>query len=125
VICATTHAREPVVRRDWLRPGAHLNSVGLHPQGREIDSLEGTRVVVESRASAFAPPPSGANELRDTSAAEAVELGELCSGTRAGRTSEAQITVYKSVGVAAKDAAAAALVLRRARERGIGRSIEL
>ncbi|HEY4730530.1 MAG TPA: ornithine cyclodeaminase family protein [Myxococcales bacterium] len=125
VICATTHAREPVVRRDWLRPGAHLNSVGLHPQGREIDSLEGMRVAVESRASAFAPPPAGANDLRDTSAAEAVELGELSSGARAGRGSEAQITVYKSVGVAAEDAAAAALVLRRAREGGVGRMIEL
>ena len=125
VICATTHAREPVVRRDWLRPGAHVNSVGLHPQGREIDTLEGMRVAVESRTSAFAPPPAGANELRDTSEAEAVELGELSSGTRTGRASDAQITVYKSVGVAAEDAAAAALVLRRARERGVGRTIEL
>ena len=125
MICATTHAREPVVRRDWLRPGAHVNSVGLHPQGREIDTLEGMRVAVESRASAFAPPPAGANELRETSEAEAVELGELSSGTRTGRASDAQITVYKSVGVAAEDAAAAALVLRRARERGVGRTIEL
>jgi len=83
------------------------------------------QVAVESRASAFAPPPAGANDLRDTSAAEAVELGELSSGARAGRASEAQITVYKSVGVAAEDAAAAALVLRRAREEGVGRAIEL
>ena len=125
VICATTHARDPVLRREWLRAGAHLNSVGVHPQGREIDNLRDTLVAVESRASAFAPPPSGANELRDLAAADAVEVGELVSGLRAGRTSPEQITVYKSVGIAAEDAAAAALVLRRARERGVGRTIEL
>ena len=82
-------------------------------------------VAVESRSSAFAAPPAGANELRGLAPASAVELGELLSGARVGRTSREQITVYKSVGVAAEDAAAAALVVRRARERGIGRTIEL
>ena len=125
VVCAATHAVEPVVLREWLRPGAHVNSVGLNPQGREVDDLAGALVAVESRASALAPPPAGANELRDVAASGVVELGELVSGTRAGRTSAEQITIYKSVGVAAEDAAAAALVLRRARERGAGRSIEL
>jgi alanine dehydrogenase len=116
VICATTHAREPAVRMEWLRPGTHLCSVGLNPQGREIDSLRGALVAVEARASAFAAFPAGANELRDLAPEEAVELGELISGLRAGRTSPEQITAYKSVGIAAEDAAAAALVLRRAAE---------
>ena len=123
VICATTHAREPVIRREWLRPGAHLNSVGFNPQGQELDSVAEALVAVEARASAFAAPPAGANELRSVAAAEAVELGEVLSGTRPGRASEAQITIYKSVGVAAEDAAAAALVLRRARERGVGLTV--
>jgi alanine dehydrogenase len=117
VICATTHAREPVVRMEWLRQGAHLCSVGLNPQGREVDSLRGALVAVEARASAFAAFPAGANELRDLLPEEAVELGELISGTRSGRSSPAQITAYKSVGIAAEDAAAAALVLRRAAAR--------
>jgi alanine dehydrogenase len=125
VICATTHARDPVVDRSWLRPGSHVTSVGFHPQGRELGSLSGVRVAVESRASAFAPPPAGANELRDVKAADAVELGEVLSGVRAGRTTDDEVTVYKSVGVAAEDAAAAALVLRRARERGIGTFVGL
>lgn len=116
VICATTHAREPAVRMEWLRPGAHLCSVGLNPQGREIDSLRGALVAVEARASAFAAFPAGANELREVAPEEAVELGELISGVRAGRTSPEQITAYKSVGIAAEDAAAAALVLHRAAE---------
>ncbi len=125
VVCATTHAREPPIRRDWLRPGAHLGSVGLHPQGREIDSMRDALIAVEARASAFAAPPAGANELREIDPAQAVELGELISGSRPGRTSVSQVTLYKSVGVAAEDAAASALLLRRARERGAGRFLEL
>lgn len=125
VICAATHAREPVVLREWLRPGVHVNSVGLNPQGRELDDVGGALVAVESRASALAAPPAGANELRGLPSSGLVELGELVSGSRPGRTSPEQITIYKSVGVAAEDAAAAALVLQRARERGAGRSIEV
>ncbi|HTO97533.1 MAG TPA: ornithine cyclodeaminase family protein [Myxococcales bacterium] len=125
VVCATTHAREPVIRREWLRPGAHLNSVGLHPQGQELDGVSDALVAVESRSSALAAPPSGANELRGVPPEQVVELGELLSGARPGRASPEQVTIYKSVGVAAEDAAAAALVLRRARERGAGRPIDL
>jgi ornithine cyclodeaminase len=125
VICGTTHAQQPVIDLSWLRPGSHVNSVGVHPQGRELGRLSGVRVAVESRASAFAAPPAGANELRDVQAADAVELGELLSGARPGRTEGHQITVYKSVGIAAEDAAGAALVLRRARERGVGTFVGL
>jgi alanine dehydrogenase len=125
VICATTHAAEPVIRMECVRPGAHVNSIGSNSLGQELDSTAGALVAVESRASAFAAPPAGANELRGFPPASAVELGELLAATRMGRTSKEQITVYKAVGVTAEDAAAAALVLRRARERGIGRAIDL
>ena len=127
VICATTHAEEPVVPAQSIAHGAHVTSVGFHPQGGELDPalVRGALLAVESRGSSFAPPPAGANELRGIDPQSAVELGELVLGTRPGRSSSAQITVYKSVGVAAEDAAAAALVLRRARERGAGRSIDL
>lgn len=127
VVCATTHAREPVVRRAWLKEGAHVNSVGFQPDGSELEAavLRGVLLAVESRASAFAPPPAGAPELRGLDAAAAVELGELAQGTREGRTSAKQITVYKSVGVAAEDAAAAALVLRLAAGRGWGGAVGL
>jgi len=125
VICATTHAREPVVRMRWVRPGTHVNSVGLNPQGQELDGIGGALLAVESRASAFAAPPAGANELRGIAPETAVELGALVSGSSPGRTSREQVTAYKSVGIAAEDAAAAALVLRRARETGVGTPIEL
>ncbi len=134
VVCACTHSPEPVVRRAWLRPGAHVNSVGYNTAGREVDgeTIAAARVVIESRAAALAPPPGGSNDLLwpirdgliDATHIHA-ELGEIVSGSRRGRSDETQITLYKSVGVAVEDAAAAALVLRLARERGIGRTIEI
>jgi alanine dehydrogenase len=127
VVAATTHATEPVVLREWLSPGVHVNSVGANPSGRgEIDAaiVRDALVAVESRESALAPPPAGAAEFRE-GAPEVVELGELVSGAKPGRISSEQITLYKSVGVAVQDAAAAALVLAVARERSVGREIEL
>jgi ornithine cyclodeaminase len=87
---------------------------------------------VESRSAALAPPPAGCNDLlwaiRDgaiTADHVQTEIGELVAGTKPGRTSPEQITLYKSVGVAVQDAAAAALVLAAARERGIGRTVTI
>lgn len=128
VVTATTHATEPVVRREWLSPGVHVNSVGLNPTGQELDNetVMDSLLVVESRESALAPPPAGAPELAGVDPGRVhAELGELVAGTRPGRTSPDQITLYKSVGVAVQDAAAAALVLAAARERSAGREIEL
>lgn len=135
VVCATTHADEPVVRREWLRPGTHINAVGYNPVGTgevDIETIRDALVVVESREAVLAPPPSGAIELHRAIEAEAIgrdhihaELGELVAGDRPGRTDDDQLTVYKSVGVAVQDAAAAALVLESARHRGIGTHIDL
>jgi ornithine cyclodeaminase/alanine dehydrogenase-like protein (mu-crystallin family) len=128
VVAATTHAIEPVVRREWLSPGVHVNSVGLNPAGREVDvaTVADALLVVESRESALTPPPAGAPELVGVEPDRVhAELGELVAGTKPGRTSPEQITLYKSVGVAVQDAAAAALVLAAARENSVGREIEL
>ena len=128
IVAATTHATEPVIRRAWLEPGTHVNSVGLNPSGREVDeaTVADAVLVVESRESALAPPPAGAPELAGVDPSRVyAELGELVSGVKPGRRSEQEITLYKSVGVAVQDAAAAALVLKAARERSIGKEIEL
>ena len=134
VVCATTHALEPVVRRESLASGTHVTSVGYNGQGREVDdaTVVDSLVVVESRAAALAPPPAGSNDLlqpieRGLIDADHVpaEIGELIDGRRPGRTTSDQITLYKSVGVAVQDGAAAALVLRAARERGAGREVEI
>lgn len=128
VVAATTHSAEPIVLREWLSPGVHVNSVGANPSGRgEVDAatIADALVAVESRESTLAPPPAGAPEFLGGDHGDVVELGELVSGARPGRTSPEQITLYKSVGVAVQDAAAAALVLAAARERSVGREIEL
>lgn len=134
IACATTHTAEPVIRRSWLTPGVHVTSVGYNRAGREVDdaTVAGALVCVESRRAALAPFPAGSNDLlmpiRDgviTADHVHAELGELVAGTRPGRNSPDQITLYKSVGVAVQDAAAAALVLAAAHKQGIGEQITL
>lgn len=125
VVCATTDAAEPVVRAEWLAAGMHVNSVGLNQKGRELDMevVRRAKVFVESRASALAPPPAGANDL--AGATVQAEIGEVLAGTRPGRISPQDITLYKSVGVAVQDAAAARLVFDAARRTGIGLEVDI
>lgn len=128
VVAATTHATEPVVRREWLAAGTHVNSIGLNPHGHEVDekTVRDALVVVESRAAALAPFPTGAPELAGLDPQEIhAELGELVSGARPGRTAADQLTLYKSVGVAVQDVAAAALVLAAAQRSSTGTEIQL
>ena len=133
VVCATTHPHEPVVRQEWLAPGAHVNSVGYNPEGREVDdaTVAAALVAVESRAAALSAPPSGSTDLLEPIArgtldpTRVVEVGELVAGDRPGRTAPDELTLYKSVGVAVQDGTAATLVLAAARARGAGREVEL
>jgi ornithine cyclodeaminase len=135
IVCAATHADRPVIRREWLRPGTHVNSVGYNASGEgEIDSatIADAIVVVESRNAAFAAPPAGAIELARAVEAGLIdvdhvhaELGELVAGTAKGRPDETVITLYKSVGVAVQDAAAASLVLAAATIRGAGSVVQV
>jgi alanine dehydrogenase len=130
VVCATTAATEPVVRREWLAPGVHVNSVGYTTTGREVDTetVRDAVVVVESREAALAESNDIRWAIRDgVTERDAVhaELGEVVAGTRDGRTTADQITLYKSLGVAAEDDAAAALVLAGAEREGLGTIVEL
>jgi ornithine cyclodeaminase len=133
VVCATTHALEPVVRRQWLAAGAHVTSVGYNVRGREVDdaTVVDSLVVVESREAALAPLPAGSSDLLEPIERGLIdpdhvhaEVGELIGGEKPGRTSPEQLTLYKSVGVAVQDGAAVAVILRAARERGVGREVE-
>jgi alanine dehydrogenase len=134
IVCATTHPTDPVVRREWLRPGAHVTSVGWSPGGREVDdeTVSDALVCVESRRMALAPATAaGSADLVEPlrrgviAADDIVELGELVAGTRPGRASADQLTLYKSVGVAVQDATAATLVLAAAHRAGAGRDVPL
>jgi alanine dehydrogenase len=134
-VCAATHAAEPVVRRELLRPGTHVNSVGYNTAGEgevDVQTIRDALVVVESRSAALAAPPAGAVELGraiqgGTIDADHIhaEIGEIVAGDRPGRTDDRQLTLYKSVGVAVQDAAAAGLILEAARARGAGTELEL
>jgi len=124
VVCLCTDAREPVIRFDWLEPGTHVTAVG-GSFGPEIDkeTIERTRIFVEWRGAATNPPPAGAHELQGVDPDLLTELGELIAGTKPGRTSDEEITLYKSTGHAVEDAAAARLVLDEARLQNAGQTV--
>ena len=111
VIVTATTSRTPVLRGEWLSPGAHVNAVGAcRPDWRELDDdiLRRARLYVDSREAAI-------KESGDVRAAGAIvaELGEVVSGAKLGRGSRDEITVFKSVGLAVEDVVTADLVYRR------------
>lgn len=126
VVCLCTNAPEPVISLDWLAPGAHVTSVGYRPPGGELDRkvIEHARVFVETRL-AFEPPPAGCGELAGLDASMGTELGEVLLGRRRGRQSNGELTVYKAMGHACEDMAAAGLVYDRAQQEGAGRIVEM
>jgi ornithine cyclodeaminase/alanine dehydrogenase-like protein (mu-crystallin family) len=113
VVCLCTDSYEPVITRDWVSAGAHVSSVG---SGAELDpeTLTAGSVFVESRASATRQFPAGARELAGRDPATITEVGEVLLGTHPGRSSDQEITVYKSTGHACEDVAAATVVYRAA-----------
>jgi ornithine cyclodeaminase/alanine dehydrogenase-like protein (mu-crystallin family) len=103
-----------------------VTSVGASAGGPELDreTVERGRLVVESRV-AFQPYPGGAHELQGMDPSQAAELGEVLAGSLPGRRFADEVTVYKSMGHAVEDAAAAGLVYRRAREDGVGTKVTI
>jgi alanine dehydrogenase len=126
VVCLCTSAGEPVVSLDWLAPGMHVTSVGYAPPEGELDRkvIEHGRLFVETRL-AFEPPPAGCGELSGLDPSVGTELGEVLLGRSLGRQSNDEITVYKAMGHASEDMAAASLVYHRAKQDGAGRTVVL
>lgn len=126
VVCVCTDSPAPVISREWLKAGAHVTSIGGARGGPELDpaTVRAGRLAVESRM-AFQPYPAGAHELQGLDSQQAAELGEILSGKRPGRQSDAEITVYKSTGHAVEDAAAAQLVYERAIKERAGQTVFL
>ena len=126
VVCTTTAAKEPIVEKRWLARGAHVNAVGSSiPTARELDTetIAHCSLFTDLRESclneggdyilAAAEGAVGPDHIR-------AELGEVLVGAHPGREHEDELTVFKSLGIAVEDLASAELVLRRARERGVG-----
>jgi ornithine cyclodeaminase/alanine dehydrogenase-like protein (mu-crystallin family) len=126
VVCLCTDSREPVIRYEWLKPGAHVSSVG-GTFGPEIDARTvalGT-LFVETRDAVRAAPPAGAHELQGLQAENVTEIGEVIAGNKPGRADATELTVYKSTGHAVEDAAAVKLVYERALAEGAGQAVSL
>jgi len=130
LIVTATSSVEPVINKDWISPGAHVNAIGTHsPNSREIDSatMAAARIFVDRRESAL-------NESGDylLAAKEGLvnpqsivgEIGELLIGTKSGRTSPTEITLFKSLGLAIEDVACADYVYNKARAQNAGAWID-
>ena len=126
IVCCCTDAREPVMKYEWLMPGAHVSSVG-GTFGPEIDAqtIGAGMLFVESRESVLQPPPAGAHELQGLKPESLTEVGQVIAGTAPGRTAPEQLTVYKSTGHAVEDAAAVKIVYERALAEGAGQRVTL
>jgi ornithine cyclodeaminase/alanine dehydrogenase-like protein (mu-crystallin family) len=126
VVLTVTTSRDPVVRGEWLRPGGLLCAVGANRiEARELDNAVIERasfVCCDSREQARVEAGDLAEPVERgvLDWLEVHELAEVVSGQVSGRQDPADIIVFKSVGIAAEDLAVAALVVDRARERGLG-----
>ena len=132
VICAATTSSTPVFDGADLRPGAHVNGVGsFKPEMREIDSVtlrRASKIVVDSREGALAEAGDliAAIESGDIRPADIyAEIGEIAAGLKPGREDDEEITYFKSVGVAAQDAAVAQAIYHRALQEDLGIEIDL
>lgn len=132
VLCTLTPAVDPLVRGEWFRPGLHVNAVGSRPRTdhREVDSagMVRARVFVDSMATArsksgglIIPVAEGVMSFEDVEA----ELGDVAAGTKAGRLSNEDVTLFNSVGIGLQDLAIGRLMYDAALEQGIGTHLEL
>jgi ornithine cyclodeaminase/alanine dehydrogenase len=118
----------PVLRAEWLAPGVHVNGISsVRPEAREIEDAVWTKatvVGVDDRTHVF-ESGDGRSAVQSGSIApeQTVELWEFASGRHPGRQSPDDVTLFKSVGTALQDLALAAVVYRRARERGLGQDL--
>ena len=126
VVCTCTSAREPILRREWLAPGAHVNAVGSSvPTARELDAdtIAAASLFVDRRESAL---HEAGDLLLAGFGAERIagELGEVLVGVHPGRTAVEELTVFKSLGLGVEDLAAAELVVRKARRQSVGTEVD-
>jgi ornithine cyclodeaminase/alanine dehydrogenase-like protein (mu-crystallin family) len=130
IIVTVTTSREPVVHREWLAPGTHINAIGTYsPRAREIDTatMVDATLFVDRRESAI----NEAGEYLIAAAVGAVtpddihaELGEVLIGSASGRSSRDEITLFKSLGLAIEDLSAADYVFGKAQRQNAGTWVE-
>ena len=130
IVTATT-AKDPIVTAAWLKPGAHINAVGSHrPDSRELDgaTLARAKVFVDSRDAIMAECGDVLLALDEKSITPdhvRTEIGEVLARTKPGRSKTDEVTLYKSVGIAIQDVAAALLVYHKALAKNVGTHVTL
>jgi ornithine cyclodeaminase/alanine dehydrogenase len=127
IVLAAVKSSTTVLEGRWLRPGMHINSVGTARRDqREIDIETFKRsdvIVVDTREGVFSEAGDAYAARDAVSTDEVNELSAVVIGAAPGRTSDQQITLFKSVGTGIQDIALAAVIYERARERRIGADI--
>jgi ornithine cyclodeaminase/alanine dehydrogenase-like protein (mu-crystallin family) len=131
IVCTVTLSHQPVLHGAWLKPGAHVNAVGTAtPNAREVDTdtVKRSRLYVDRRESGLKEPGDiliPINEGAITADHLVGEIGEILIGKTPARGSENEITLFKSLGLAIEDLAAARFVAERAAATGAGVKVEL
>ena len=130
IIVTTTPSRRPLVKQDWVGEGAHINAIGADAKGKqELDPelLKRAKIVVDDWHQA-----SSAGEINVPIAKGLLSeddvystLGDIVAGKKRGRTSEEEITVFDSTGLAIQDVSVASFIYKKALKKGIGKRIEL
>ncbi len=129
IVCTATPSRRPIVQREWVVPGSHINAMGADAPGKQ--ELEG-RILADARV--FIDDFEQATESGEINvplhngelevAALAGTLGQVVAGLKAGRVHDDDVTVFDSTGLAIQDLALARLIHRAARERGLGLEVD-
>ena len=126
LICTVTLAQEPILDTKWLNPGVHINAVGAcAPHARELatDVIVNAKLYVDRRestineAGCYLIPLAEGKITQDHIVGE---IGDLLLGKSRGRANKQEITVFKALGIAVEDLAAAHYVLEEAKQRGVG-----
>jgi len=131
VIATVTASAEPVLQRSWVKDGAHINAVGSSvPHTRELDTqtIVSSRLFVDRRESALKEAGDLLIPMREgavTADHIVAELGEVITGKNPGRRSPGELTVFKSLGIAVEDVAAAAFVVEQARASRTGQTVRM
>jgi ornithine cyclodeaminase/alanine dehydrogenase-like protein (mu-crystallin family) len=128
IVVLATNSREPVIRREWLKPGVHINAVGSSvAHTREVDAatMAAASLFVDRRESTVNESGDYLLALKEGADVNIkAELGEILTGTAKGRTSADEITLFKSLGLAIEDLASAQLLNEKGRRLGVGTRVE-
>ena len=131
IIVTSTTSTTPVLEGKWVTPGMHINAIGANfPQKHELDAAAVRKcnvVTADSRAQSKLESGDLIQMYGDDDRLwrEVMEIADVISGTAKGRTSETQITLFKSNGIAIEDVVTAARVYEMAKEKGIGRDVAM